>query len=98
MEAYFKFKFIMELVIPVVLVSCFALLGIYYFLNQQAKIKLMERRGYTYKKSLGRNVALEYQSHWVNGEVRINWRKVDSLSYKLSYKELKKYIERQETK
>jgi hypothetical protein len=52
----------------------------------------MEKLGYKYKENLGTNVAYEFQSHWVKGNIRINWRKVDSLKYS----ELKSFVESKE--
>jgi hypothetical protein len=92
METYFKLKVISEYVIPVAIVLVIILIALFGFLKSWLKTKLMERLGYKYDRGLGTNVAYEFQSHWKKGNIKINYRKVDSLSYS----QLKKYVKTME--
>jgi hypothetical protein len=92
METYFKIKLIAEFVIPFIILALFIIYFVKGIVILSMKNKLMEKAGYEYKKGLGTNVALEFQSRWVKGNIKIYSRKVDALSYL----ELKRFVKSQE--
>jgi uncharacterized membrane protein len=92
METYFKIKMFAEFVIPFFILGLVIIFFLYQSFKNRRKTKLMEKLGYEYKKGLGTKVAYEFQPHWVKGDIKINWRKVDSLKYS----ELKSFVESKE--
>jgi hypothetical protein len=92
METYFKFKMITDYVIPILFFLGLLLVFLYGIIKSHMKDKLMEKLGYTYDKGLGTNVALEFQSQWVKGNTRINYRRIRYMRYR----DIKKYVKNQE--
>lgn len=92
MEAYFKFKLFMEAVIPATIILVIILCALYACLRNCFRVSLMTKLGYEYKRGLGTNVAYEFQPHWVKGNIKIHYRKIDNLKYR----EIKKYVAKQE--
>lgn len=94
MEIYFKIKTFVEFVVPLVIVVLIVFWGLYAVTKSWFKSKLMERLGYKYDKALGRNVAYEFQSHWIKENVKINCREID----RLKYSKIKSYVKYKEMK
>jgi hypothetical protein len=92
METYFKLKVFSEYILPVVIFGLIILYSIYRLMNSWLRDKLMERLGYKYDRGLGTNVALEYQPSWKKGKIKINYRRIESLS---PFK-LKKFVKKME--
>jgi hypothetical protein len=94
METYFKLKLIAEFVIPFIILALFITFFVHGIIISMMKTRLMEKSGYEFKKGLGTNVALEFQSRWVKGNIKIYSRKVDTLKYS----ELKRFLKSNESK
>jgi hypothetical protein len=92
METYFKIKTIIEFVVPLIIFTIFSFFFSYHLIISHFKSKLMVKLGYKYQRGLGTNVALEFQPRWEKGNIKINWRRIDSLKYS----EIKGYVKSHE--
>lgn len=92
METYFKIKIFIEFGIPIIIVTIVLICVIYSITKSWLKSRLMKKLGYEYKQGLGNNVAYEFQPHWVKDNIKIHWRKIDSLKYS----KIKKFVKSKE--
>jgi hypothetical protein len=94
LETYFKIKIFVEFILPIIIIGLLLIFFIRGIVISSMKAKLMKKLGYEYKKGLGTNVALEFQSRWVKGNIKIYSRKVDALKYS----KLKSFVKSNESK
>jgi hypothetical protein len=76
-ETYFRIRTFLEFGVPIIIIAFVVAWILIALLYNEMKDRLMKKLGYEYKPGLGRNVAYEFQPHWVKGYVRIHWRQID---------------------
>jgi hypothetical protein len=91
-ETYFRIRTFIEFGVPIIIIAAVVLWILIALLYNEMKDRLMKKLGYEYKPGLDRNVAYEFQPHWVKGHIRIHWRQIDCRTLN----EIKQYVQTKE--